>query len=152
TSPFKLTAQAVQIVAVVVGPLAVLAFLVMSGTAREPGALRMIDAGQSAIAEAIPFAILVAGETTNPAEASFRQDLAALNRLSWILERVRHPVVHAEVQVAHHKDWRLQLVGEIERLVRHGEALRRRTRNQHGMNRVAVRQLGHELDIALRGA
>ena len=69
-----------------------------------------------------------------------------------ILERLRHPVVHAEIEVGHDEHRRLQLLGQIEGLARHREALRHRTRDQHGMNGVAMRELGHKLDVALRGA
>ena len=149
---FELVRQTVHVVGVVVGPLAVLRFLVVSAAARKPRRSGMIGSRQGAVADAVAVHILVARETAGPFQVFRGQYLAAVLRLLGILERLRHPVVHSEIEVGHDEHRRLQLLGEVESVTRHAEALGHAARQQHGMTRVAVRELGHKLDVALRGA
>src|SRR6516165_11678568 len=67
----KLVPQTIKIVLVVVWPFTVLALLVVSRTAREPSALRMIDPRQGAITNAIAVDIFVSCETTEPVKILF---------------------------------------------------------------------------------
>ena len=78
--------------------------------------------------------------------------LAAVERLIGIRERLRHPVVHAEVEVAHHEDHDLETLGQIERLHRHRVALFDRGRDQHDLLGVAVRQHSGREQVPLRRA
>ena len=69
-----------------------------------------------------------------------------------IFERLRHPVVHAEVEVAHHEHRRLQLLGEIEGLTGHGEALAHADGISIGWWVSPCESEAVEADVALRGA
>ena len=80
------------------------------------------------------------------------EHLAAIDRLVRIRERLRHPGVHAEVEIAHHEDDRLQPLGQVERVHRHLVALFDRRRQQQHVPRVAVRVERREEDVALRRA
>ena len=124
----------------------------MSAAAGEPRRLRMVGARQRAIANTVPVHVFVTGKAAQPVEVFLRQHFPTIDRFFRILERFRHPVVHAEVEVRHHEHRRLQLLGQIERLTRHRETFRHRTRQQHGMDGIAVRELGHKLNVTLRGA
>ena len=141
---FELVRQAVHVVGVIVRTLAVLRLLVVSAAAREPCRSGMVGSRQGAIADAVAVHVLVAREAAQPFQIFRGQHLAAIHRLLGILERLRHPVVHAEIEIGHDEHRRLQLLGEIERLARHAEALGHAARKQHGMLGVAVRELGHE--------
>ncbi len=112
----------------------------------------MIGSRQRAIADAVAVDVLVAGEAAQAIEVFLGEHFAALNRLLGIFERVGHPVVHAEIEVGHDEHRRLQLLGQVKRLAGHGEALRHRRRQQHGMLGVAVRERRNEADVALRSA
>ena len=61
----------------------------------------MIGAGQRAVANAVAVHVFVAGKAAQAVEVFFAQHLAALDRLLRIFERIRHPVVHAEIEVGH---------------------------------------------------
>ena len=52
----------------VVGPLAVLRFLVVAAAAREVRRRRMVGAGQRAVADAVAVHVLVAGEPAQPVQ------------------------------------------------------------------------------------
>ena len=65
---------------------------------------------------------------------------------------VGHPGVHAEVEVRHHEDRRLEPLRQVERRHRELVALLRRTRDEHDVLRVAVRQDRRRQDVALRRA
>src|SRR5215472_6053823 len=78
---FKFASQTVHVVPVVVGTLAVMAFLVVSATAGKPRPLRVIDARQGAIADAVVIHVFVARESTEAVKIFFAQNLATLDRL-----------------------------------------------------------------------
>ena len=72
--------------------------------------------------------------------------------LGRVRERVGHPVVHAEVEVRHDEDRRLELLGEVEGLLGHREALLGRGGEEERVLRVAVRVEVAEEDVALHRA
>ena len=79
----------------------------------------MIGSRQRAVADAVAIHVFVARESAQPFEIFRRQNLAAILRLIGILERLRHPVVHAKIEVRHDEHRRLQLLGEIESVASH---------------------------------
>ncbi len=60
---FELAIQALHVVFVIVGALAVVGFVVVAAAAREVGGGGMIGAGQRAVADAVAIKIFVAGES-----------------------------------------------------------------------------------------
>ena len=86
------------------------------------------------------------------ARVAWSSSLPRSERLVRILERVRHPGIHAEVEIAHHEHQRLEAFGQVERVHRHRVALLHRRRQQHDVLRVAVRQRRHLKDVSLRRA
>ncbi len=71
------------------------------------------------------------------------------DRLLGISEGLGHPVVHAEIEIGHDEDRRLQLLGEIEGRLRHLEALLHAAGEQHDVLGVAVREEGDGEQVAL---
>ena len=61
-------------------------------------------------------------------------------------------MIHADIEIEHHKDGGLQPLGEIERLRRELERFRRVFREQQDVLGVAVRSIGAGDDVALLGA
>ena len=80
------------------------------------------------------------------------QHLAAIHRLVGIGERLGHPEVHAQVEVAEHEDRRLQALGQVEGLPAELEALLHRAGQQADVARVAVAQVVGLEHVALGGA
>ena len=112
----------------------------------------MIGAGKRAIRNGVAVDVFVTRKTARLLQLFFGQYLAALQRLFGILERLGHPVVHAQVEIRHDEHRRLHLLRQVEGIARHREALRGRAGEQHGMLGVAVREPGNEADVALRGS
>ena len=117
----ELARQAVHVVGVVVGTLAVLRTSRCGRCRARTRPRRMIGAGQGAVADAVAVHIFVAREAAQPFEIFGGQNLAAVLRLLGILERLRHPVVHAQIEVGHDEHRRLQLLRQIKRIARHAE-------------------------------
>ena len=92
-APSRTCAQPVHVLDVVVGPLAVLALRVVAGAARE--VRRHAVARNRAVRDAVAVDVLVAAPLAELLQLLGRQQLAAVDRLVGIRERVRHPVVHA---------------------------------------------------------
>ncbi len=137
---FKLARQPVHHLQVLVRLLGVARRIVVSRAAREVRRLGMIGARQRAPADGVAVHIAVAREAAQPFEVFRGQHLAAIQRLVRIGERLRHPVVHAQVEIAEHKHRRLQPLGQIERRVAELEALLHRARQQNNVLGVAVRE------------
>src|SRR5450759_315097 len=112
----------------------------------------MIRARQRAIADAIAVHIFVAGKTARLLQIRLTQHFSAIDRLVRIRERVRHPVVHPQVEVRHHKHRRLEPLGEIKSILCHGETLADRVRKQHDVLGVAVTEKGRREQVALRSS
>ena len=77
------------------------------------------------------------------------EHLAAIELLRGVFERIRHPVVHAEIEIAHHEDRSLEALGQIEGVDRHVEAFRDAGRQQHDVLRVAVGAVDHRENVRL---
>jgi hypothetical protein len=88
-----------------------------------------VRAGERAVRDGVAVDVLIAAPV--PALALLEllerlgvQHLAAIVHVGVVPgERIRHPVVHADVEVRHDDDGRLQPLGEVEGLRAHGEAL-----------------------------
>ena len=149
---FKLAVEALHVVFVIVGALAVIGFVVVSAAASEVGSGGMLGAGQSAVADAVAIEISVAGEAAEFGEGIFVENFAALDGDGWIFEGIGHPVVHAKIEIGHDEDERLKLLGEIESFRSHAETLCNRRRNQHDLFRIAVRKKSGSENVSLRSA
>ena len=112
----------------------------------------MDRARQRAVADAVSVNVFVAGETAEAVEIFLAEHLAAIDRRGRIFERIGHPVVHAEIEIGHDEDQRLELLGQIEGLGRHGEALFHGAGKQHDVLRIAVRKECGRKNVALRSA
>jgi hypothetical protein len=148
---FELAREPIQVVLIVVGTLAVLAPRVVAGTAGE--IRRHAVARNGAIWNSVAVDIHVAPELP----AHLLQDLAgeqlpAVDRPRRVRKRLGHPRVHAEVEIAHDEDERLQPLGQVERVHGHGVALTHRRRDEQHVLGVAVRVERGERDVSLRGA
>ena len=78
----ELARQPLHDVLVLVGLLGVQAAFVVPGAAREVGRLRMIRAGQRALADAVAIHIFVARKSAQPLQIFGGQHLAAISGLS----------------------------------------------------------------------
>ncbi len=118
----------------------------------------MIDAGNRAVADpvtvvvavAVPFAAV--GLPKSLKLFFVRQSLPALERLVGVGKRLAHPQVHAEVEVAHDEDGRLQRLGDIEGAPAKLEAFGDAGGQQCHLARVAVTQEVNEQQVALARA
>ena len=149
---FELAVQALHVVFEIVGALAVLGFFVVAAAAREVGRRGMNGSGQRAVADAVSVDVFVAGESAEAVEIFLAEHLAAIDRRSGIFEGIGHPVVHAEIEIGHDEDQRLELLGQIERFRRHAEALGHGAGKQHDVLGVAVREERGRENVALRRA
>ena len=143
--------EAVHVVDVVVLALGVLGLVVVAATAREVGCCGMVGGGERAVAHAIAIDVPVPGEAAQLFQIFGGQDFAAVDGLVGIGEGIGHPVVHAQVEVGHDEDGSLEPLGEIEGILRHGEALLGGRGEEHGMLRIAVGEDGGGEKVALRG-
>ena len=96
----------------------------MAAAAGEIGRRGMVRSRQSTVSDAVAVEILIAGESAEPVQFFFAQHFAPLDRRGRIFEWIGHPVVHSEIEIGHHENQRLELLGQIEGIPRHGEALR----------------------------
>ena len=95
----ELAPEALHVLHVIVGALAVLAAGVVAGAARE--IRRRVGAGQRAVRDAVAVHVLVAAPLADARDGLRVQHLAAIDGRLGIRERIRHPRVHAEVEIAH---------------------------------------------------
>jgi hypothetical protein len=109
----------------------------------------MIRSGKCAIADPVAIHITVALETSEPLEVFGTEHLAAVEFPGGILEGIRHPVVHAQIEITHHKHGRLKSFRQIEGIHGHVEAFRYAAGQQHDVLRVAVRAVDDRKDVRL---
>ncbi len=126
--------------------------LVVAAAAGEVGGRRMIGAGQGAIADAVAIHVLVAGELAQALQVFPAEHLAAVDGLFGIGERLRHPVVHAQVEVGEHEHRSLEFFGQVEGVAGHAEALGHGGGKQQDVPGVAMGEEGGGEHVALRGA
>ena len=125
----ELARQPIEVVDEVVRPLAVVRLLVVAGAAREVGrhAGARAACGRGCRRRRRP----CSGPSRRwRASVSASSTLPRSSGLVGILERIGHPGVHAEVEIAHHEDGRLEALGEVEGVLRHLVALGDRRRQQ----------------------
>src|SRR5262249_51239642 len=138
----ELSRESVHVRLPVVRLLAVRRGLRVTGAAREVRRAWMIRPRERSIADAVAVDVLVATERSaelfQPLDV---EHLAAIERLRDRLERIAHPVVHAEVEVGHDEHERLQPFGEVERFGAELETLFRIPRKQERMPAIAVRKV-----------
>src|SRR5262249_1007879 len=149
---FKLAVQALRVVLIVVGTLAVLRLLVVSRAAREISCRRVLCTRQRTIRNSVLIDVLVPCESAETIQILSTQHLAALQRLLRIWEWLRHPVVHSQIEIRKNKDRGLQLLRQIERLNRHREAFRHTPGKEHKVLRITVAKERSRKHIALRRA
>jgi len=130
--------QPIEVVRIVVGALAVQRLVVVTRTAREERGSAV--AGDRAVRNPVAIDVAIARELAELLEFVCIQPLAAIERLGRIVERLRHPGIHAQVKIGHHEDRRLESLGDFERVHRHRVALVDRGRQQHRVLGIAVRQ------------
>jgi hypothetical protein len=138
---------------VVGGLLRVTGVRIVTGAAREVRRHQMIGAGQRAEGDAVSVDVEIAPPL--PAELIELlgvEHLAAAIRFGRIDEGIRHPVVHAQVEVGEDEDRRLEHLRQIEGLAGEVETLSDRGRDECNMLRIAMRKIVHLENIALRGA
>ena len=89
---------------------------ILGGAAGEEGALGRVGAGIGAVGDAVAVDVEIAAEALlHVFEILFGEHLAAVVRAGVVpLERFGHVVVHAEVEVGHDDDRRLETFGQIE--------------------------------------
>ena len=109
----------------------------------------MPRARQRAVANAVAVHVAVALESAQAIQVVHRQHLAAHDGFCRIGERVRHPIVHAQVEIAHDEDGCLKFLGQVKGLDGHGVALFDRMGEQQNVLGVAVREDRGGEDIGL---
>ena len=112
-------------------------------------ALGCIRARQRAPADGVAVHVAIARKAAQPLEILGGQHLAAIQRLLRIRKRLRHPVVHAQIEIGEHKHRRLQPLRQIERRVAELEALLHGARQQNHVLGVAVRKKRRRQQIGL---
>src|SRR5262249_40054238 len=134
---------------VVVRTLTVNSAFVMTASAREVGRSWVIRSGQSTVRNAIAVYVGVPLKAPEPFEVFRSENLPAVEFLFRILERISHPVVHAQIQIAHHKDRCLEAFSKVKGVVAHAEAFFNAGRKQNDVFRITVRAVDHRQDIGL---
>ncbi len=148
----ELAHQPVEVLLPILGTLAVARFLVVAGAASEISRQRVLGAGNRAVADAVAVDVLVALELAQALQVLGVQDLAVLDRLGGIGERLGEPEVHPQIEVGRHEDGGLELLGQVERLDGQRVAFLDRAGDQHDMAGVAVAQEVELEDVSLAGA
>src|SRR5881394_296155 len=95
----ELAPQALHVAFIVFWAFAVLGFGIVAAAAREICRRPMLGSRQRAITNRVTVNVFVAAKATELVEILFGQNLPALNRLLRIEKRIRHPVVHAQVEI-----------------------------------------------------
>ena len=105
-----------QVLLPVIRPLTVDSLGIMTRAACKVRRAVVVRAGQRTVADAIAIHVLEARPGAEALNILRRQHLAAVEWFLWISERLTHPQIHTEVQVAQHKDRRLQTLSQVEGL------------------------------------
>src|SRR5690348_13390507 len=105
----ELAAQALHVAFIVFRTLAVLCLSVVTAATREISSRRMLGSRKRSVSDRVAIHIFVSAKAAQLVEIFFRQNLAALNRFLWIRKRIGHPVIHAQIEVGHYKNYGLQL-------------------------------------------
>ena len=107
-------------------------------------------ARQGAVRNSIAIDVEVAAELGAGFEVLEVHDLAAVELARRVpVERRHQPVVHADVEIHHHEDRRLQPVCEVERVGGEGEGFVRVLREQQNVLGIPMRGVGGGEDVGL---
>src|SRR5207245_2780160 len=95
---------------------------IMAASASEVRSRRMIRSGKRAIRNAVAIDVTIALKTPKLLQVFSAQYLAAIEFFRRVRERIRHPVIHSQIEIAHHKNGRLESFRKIEGFIGHVEA------------------------------
>src|SRR5215471_10165373 len=109
----------------------------------------MIGSRKRSIGYAVTIDVAVALEASKFFQIFCAEDLASIELFLRIRKRIRHPIIHAQIQIAHHEDWRLESFGEIKCLVPHVKAFGNAGWQQHDMLRVPMGRENHGKNVGL---
>src|ERR1035438_3326383 len=98
----------------------------------------MVRSRQGTIWDSISIYVFVTRKPTQFLQLGGVEHLAAANRLFRVLEGLRHPAVHAQIEVRENKDRSLQLLGKIEGFNGKFVTFLHRRRQQHHVDRKSV--------------
>ena len=144
-----LSVEAIHVVLVIVRTLAVHGLLVVPASTSEVRSRRVIRSRERAVRNTVSIHVGVTLEAPKFLEILNRKHLASIEFLRWIFERIRHPVVHAKVEIAHHEDRRLKSFGKIEGFITHIEAFPDAGRQENDVFRIAVRAINQRENVGL---
>ena len=123
--------------------------LVVPRAARKERSLGM-HARQSSRRHKILVFVSVALELRNLFQFFRSQNAATLRLVSFVPGEARHnPIVHSDVQIGQHENWRLETLGQVECFRRELKALVRIAREQQNVFGVAMRRVGAFHNVAL---
>ena len=112
----------------------------------------MLGARQGPPGHPVTVDVAIALEALHLVQLRFMEDLAPLEALLRVGERIGHPEVHPQVQVGEDEDRGLELLGQVEGLLEELVALEDRAGEQHRMAGVAVGEGVGKAHIALHGS
>ena len=142
--------QPVEVFRVERAVLDILGEAVMGGAAGEKGALGGVRSRQRAVRNGVAVNVAIAAEFLATIEGFGIEHLAAVvNPRIVPLKRVANPVIHADVQIAHDDDRRLQALRQIEGVRRQLKTFFWIAGEQQHMLGVAVRSIGARGDVGL---
>ena len=112
-----------------------------------------MGAGIGAVGNAVAVDVEIAAEIAAGLQLLRRHHLAAVHGMGVVPGKGRaEMLVHADIEIKHDEDRRLQPVGQVEGERRKGEGLVRVAREQQHMFGVAMGGIGGDQDVGLLGA
>src|SRR6266536_1130141 len=149
----ELAQQALHVVDVGAAFLGIAGVAVAGRAAGEERAARRMGARIGAIGNAVAIDVEISAEIIVDLYVLRAHDLAAVEAARIVPgERPAQAMVHADVEIEHDEDRRLQPVGEIERRGAELEGFGGILGKQQHVLRVSVRRIGGEQDVRLLGA
>ena len=113
----------------------------------------MVGAGKRAVGNSVIIHVGISFELADPVQVFGGKNFAAVEFLTFReFKRIRHPIIHAEIEIAHDEDGSLESLCEIERLVSHRVAFFDASGNEDNVLGVAVRTKDHRQDVGLLGS
>jgi len=107
-------ADTVQHVCPIFGILAVVAILIMPGSAGKVSRFFALVANDRPVWNTIAIQVLVSTPILELLELFFPNDLAPFDWLIGILKSLGYPGVHPKIQIRKYEDWSLVLLGNIK--------------------------------------
>src|SRR5262252_8314439 len=121
----------------------------MTATPRKVRGCGMVRSGQGPIRNAVPIYISITLEAAQFLQLFGVEHLASIEFLLRIYERIGHPVVHPEIEIAHDEYGRLESFGKIERVVPHRKTFFNTGWKQHDVLGIAMRAIDHRENVGL---